>query len=156
MDISDRLRAILNNSGLSQSEFADKIGTTQATLSRQLNNKHKIDKQVALAIKAEFGVNPNWLLTGEGDMFLSKGNMSVQGNNSGNVGGNYGNIGNISGNTNFGVNQNIKNIGHVTNNLYETYESDSDSSLIIFIRNGKKNKKSIKEALARAFGIWND
>jgi transcriptional regulator with XRE-family HTH domain len=70
MTINERLQIIVSNLGLTQAEFASSIGTTQATLSRQLKGVHKIDKQVALAIQAVHRIDHNWLLTGEGEMFL--------------------------------------------------------------------------------------
>lgn len=88
--MKDRLKKILKYSGLTQREFAESIGTTQATLSRQLSGTHKIDKQVALSIQAVYGVNPIWLLTGEGEMFLSRksaNSINVVGDNN-NVSGN--------------------------------------------------------------------
>lgn len=66
MDAANRLKEVLNESGLNQTGFAESIGSTQATLSRQLNGKHKIDRQVALSIKAVYDINPEWLLYGNG------------------------------------------------------------------------------------------
>ena len=80
MNISERLNKIIKSLGLTQSDFAESIGIKQPTLSKQLKGLHKIDKQEALAIKAVYNVDPNWLLTGEGEMFIthsdSKGTIS--------------------------------------------------------------------------------
>lgn len=71
MNANERLNVVLQSLGLKQKDFAESIGTTQATLSRQLKGVHKIDKQVALAIEAVHGVSSIWLLIGEGEMFTS-------------------------------------------------------------------------------------
>lgn len=71
MDSSDRLRTLLNHTGLSQSEFAEKLGISKGQISNILSGERGITNLMALALKAEFSVNPNWLLTGEGEMFLN-------------------------------------------------------------------------------------
>jgi len=35
-----------------------------------MNDKYEISKTIALALKAQYQINPDWLLTGEGEMFL--------------------------------------------------------------------------------------
>jgi len=70
MTSADRLKQVLEIAKLNQQQFADSIGTTQATLSRQLKGIHKIDKQAALAIQAVHNINAAWVLTGKGEMFL--------------------------------------------------------------------------------------
>ena len=76
MDVHERLKAVIEELGLVQKNFAESIGTTQATLSRQLKGIHKIDKQAALAIQSVHGVSATWLLTGEGEMFLDGSSVS--------------------------------------------------------------------------------
>lgn len=71
MESNERLSIILKTLKLKQNEFSESIGTTQATLSRQLKGIHKIDKQVALAIQAVHGISSDWLLYGKGEMFIS-------------------------------------------------------------------------------------
>ncbi len=70
MNSIDRLRKVIESNNKTQAEFAESIGTTAATLSRQLNRVSKIDKQVALSIQAVYGINHEWLLTGSGSMFI--------------------------------------------------------------------------------------
>lgn len=69
-NISERLRKVILLLGIKQNEFAKNLGLTPAAISRQLNGINKIEKVNALAIEAVYGVNHNWLLTGDGDMFL--------------------------------------------------------------------------------------
>jgi len=75
MNSNERLNLVLKTLGLNQTDFAESIGSTQSTLSKQLKGVHKIDKQVALAVQAVHGVSAAWLLTGEGEMFLDKSSL---------------------------------------------------------------------------------
>ncbi len=71
MLVEKRLEYIIKQINITQSNFANSIGSTASTISRQLNGITQIDKQVALSIQAVYNINPDWLLTGEGEMFLS-------------------------------------------------------------------------------------
>lgn len=53
---------------LTQVQFAEKIGTTQRVYTRYETGKLDIPDNLKKAIHS-LGVNLNWLLTGEGDMF---------------------------------------------------------------------------------------
>jgi plasmid maintenance system antidote protein VapI len=136
MSISERLRNVMNSVQKNQKEFAELIGTTQATLSRQLNGAHKIDKQVALSIQAVFGIDSNWLLTGEGDMFLSdkKSNITNYGSHS------------ILGNNVVGSHSININTGNINNTNF--YLNTDEQQLIQEIRNiPKKKQKTFIEFL---------
>lgn len=76
-------------------------------------------------------------------MYLEKGSYNT------NIGDNSTNF-QVQGKNKIG---NIKNIGsqNITNNLYETYENDSD--LIILIRNSKRKKAEIIDAILKILGI---
>jgi transcriptional regulator with XRE-family HTH domain len=51
--------------------FAAELGLSPSALSEILNGKVKnISGSVLELLKIKFGINPTWLLTGEGDMFL--------------------------------------------------------------------------------------
>jgi len=65
-----RLREIRKEKKMTQTEFADLLGTSQRNISKYENKRLEIpDKIKAELIK--FGVNMNWLLTGKGGMFLN-------------------------------------------------------------------------------------
>lgn len=66
--VTERLLAVIEYSGLSQTAFAKKIGSTQANLWRQLNGQ-KVNVGTLTAIAEQFPeINCNWLMRGEGTM----------------------------------------------------------------------------------------
>lgn len=73
----DRIRQILSISGLSETQFAKKIGVPQNTLWRQLNDRsRKLSLETVLAVLNTFkDIDSNWLLRGEGDMLLVNSNQ---------------------------------------------------------------------------------
>ena len=63
-----RLLEVIEYSGLSQSAFAKKVGSTQANLWRQLNGQ-KVNVATVVAVAQQFPeIDCNWLLRGEGSM----------------------------------------------------------------------------------------
>jgi DNA-binding XRE family transcriptional regulator len=70
--IGNRLKIIRNRLNMkNQSQFAEKLGITQTTLSKYEKGTSDIPDDVKLKI-GSFGVNLHWLLTGMGVMFLSE------------------------------------------------------------------------------------
>ncbi len=59
-----RLKHIINLLNLTQSEVADHFGINRSLLSQIYNEKQQISKLFMYALKAEFNINPAWLLTG--------------------------------------------------------------------------------------------
>lgn len=73
MSFPDRLREIMKAVSLKQIPFADKIGVSQGALSNVLHGRSKGLSQDTIArLLTELNVNPTWLLTGEGAMFIEK------------------------------------------------------------------------------------
>ena len=71
MSIIDRIRLVRKTLGLSQVEFARRMGLTQTYLSMiELEKSVLTDKNVKL-ICATFAVDEEWLRTGKGEMFGS-------------------------------------------------------------------------------------
>ncbi len=56
--------------GYTQSSFGALLGITQAQLSRLLRGESGITRQHSLLLEARLGVNPRWLESGQGEMFL--------------------------------------------------------------------------------------
>lgn len=63
-----RLKAIRDHFDLNQYEFGKRIGITGATISRLESGVRTLTEAQILAIVREFGVDENWLRTGEGEM----------------------------------------------------------------------------------------
>lgn len=73
MNREDRVKRIFNISGMSQADFADKIGVSQQTMSDMFRGKKKAGEKLLLGILDNIdGINPLWLLTGSGEMETKK------------------------------------------------------------------------------------
>ena len=71
--ITEKLLAVIEYSGLSQTAFAKKVGSTQANLWRQLNGKRKLSLDSVMAILNSYPeLSAEWLMRGTGEM--KKGN----------------------------------------------------------------------------------
>ena len=67
--MKDRIAQIMQEEGLSNVEFADKIGISTSSLSHIFNGRNKPSLEVVMRIhKAYPQINLNWLLYGEGLM----------------------------------------------------------------------------------------
>lgn len=69
--IGERIKKLREFLGLERKEFAEKIGKTEPTISRAERNKNKPSEGFLWALMTHFSVNPDWIMTGEGKMFLS-------------------------------------------------------------------------------------
>ncbi len=65
-DFGKRLRAARKHAGLTQVEAAEKVGTTQSTISSAERGAYSSRETVKYAIV--YGVSATWLATGEGEM----------------------------------------------------------------------------------------
>lgn len=68
--MKERLKQLRKDKGLTQQEFADKLNIQRATYAKyEVGRNEPIDAVIAL-ICDRFGVNEQWLRTGEGDMYV--------------------------------------------------------------------------------------
>lgn len=67
--INERIRKVVELSGLSKTAFAQKINVSQQYISKLVNNGTPSDRTIS-DICREFGVNEIWLRTGVGEMFM--------------------------------------------------------------------------------------
>lgn len=72
MSYGIRLRKIRDKLNLSQQEFAEKLHTTQATVSRYEKDLRMPDADFLEKLTELYHLNINWLLTGKGEMFLGQ------------------------------------------------------------------------------------
>lgn len=64
-----RLKAVRKAIGLTQQEFADRLGIKRGAVANyEIGRNDPIDAVISLICR-EFGVNETWLRTGEGEMF---------------------------------------------------------------------------------------
>jgi transcriptional regulator with XRE-family HTH domain len=71
MEVGDRLRLLRQKLGLTQSQMAQKLGVTLNTYQRYELGNRNLTVEKLQQLRKLFGVNLNWLLTGEGGMFES-------------------------------------------------------------------------------------
>jgi transcriptional regulator with XRE-family HTH domain len=68
--MKDRLKKLRQALGLTQTEFADRIGSVQNTITGYESGRRNPSNPVISSICKEFHANEEWLRTGEGEMFL--------------------------------------------------------------------------------------
>ena len=71
--MNERIKQIRRELGLTQTEFAERIGLKQNSIALIESGKRNISDQAVLSICREYGVNEEWLRTGTGgddNMFL--------------------------------------------------------------------------------------
>lgn len=64
-----RIKKIRRDADLTQAAFAARIGMKQNSIALIESGKRNISDQAILSICREFGVNEEWLRTGEGEMY---------------------------------------------------------------------------------------
>lgn len=69
MNIGNRIKKIRKTLDLTQTEFADRIGSVQNTVTGYESGRRNPSAPVISLICREFGVNEKWLRSGEGEMF---------------------------------------------------------------------------------------
>lgn len=66
--MNTRLKEIRKSLKYSQEEFGRRLGITGGGVSKIESGDRKLTEQMVLAVSREFGVNSNWLRTGNGEM----------------------------------------------------------------------------------------
>lgn len=69
MTIGNRIKKIRVDSGLNQTEFAEKLHLSKSSISVAEADKSALSKRAVLDICEKFNVNPEWLQNGEGDPY---------------------------------------------------------------------------------------
>lgn len=67
--MNSRIDEVRKALGLTMEKFGERLGVGKTTISNIKNGSHVTD-QMAKAICREFNVDPYWLETGEGEMFI--------------------------------------------------------------------------------------
>lgn len=69
MTQGDRIKLIRKDAGLTLEKFGERLGVGKTAISKLENNERSLTDQMAKSIYREYGVNEEWLKTGEGEMF---------------------------------------------------------------------------------------
>jgi transcriptional regulator with XRE-family HTH domain len=70
--VNIRLKKLITYLKISNKEFAEIITISPNALSHYLNGRRNISNNIIAKIHKNTGCNLNWLLTGEGEMFLTE------------------------------------------------------------------------------------
>ena len=70
MNIGDRMKKLRKALDLTQTAFAARIGSVQNTVTGYESGRRNPSAPVISLICREFGVNEEWLRTGNGEMFI--------------------------------------------------------------------------------------
>jgi len=74
--LRDRLQEVRRTYNVTQRQFAKRVGVTSQLVSMMETGKAQLSHLTAKAIESEFGVNHEWLMTGEGEMISKKPNIA--------------------------------------------------------------------------------
>ena len=72
MNIGDRIKKLRKDLNMTQTEFANRIGSVQNTITGYESGRRNPSSPVIALICKEFDVQEEWLRTGEGEMFNPK------------------------------------------------------------------------------------
>ena len=73
MELKDRIRLILDERHMKQKDLANAIKVTESYVSNMVKGKRcNISESLALLIEQTYGYSARWVLTGEGDCYVSK------------------------------------------------------------------------------------
>jgi len=69
--LGGRLKLLRKMLGLTQKEMADELGVSRFAVIKWEKGERDIPSEVYETLASKFGVNINWLLTGEGEPFVT-------------------------------------------------------------------------------------
>lgn len=69
--MNERIRELRKALGLTQQEFADRLGVKRNTIAQYETGRNSPIEAVITSICREFNVNEEWLRTGQGDMLVN-------------------------------------------------------------------------------------
>ena len=70
--MKERIKLIRNIIGISQSKFANSLLISRSAVCKMESGENEPSAQTIELICSRFGVNENWLRTGEGEMFIAQ------------------------------------------------------------------------------------
>lgn len=72
MNTHERIRQARKELGLKQGEFAKALGLNQSTYSMMETGASPLKEYVITSASLQYGINEDWLKTGNGEMFVDK------------------------------------------------------------------------------------
>lgn len=69
MEETNRWKQLLEELGMSQVRFAEGLGVGKSHISKLVSGTANASELLLFAVEQKFGVNPEWLESGEGPMF---------------------------------------------------------------------------------------
>jgi transcriptional regulator with XRE-family HTH domain len=72
MNAGSRLKQVRQDLGLTQKDFAEKLGFKWYKIKDMESGKQNITYDIAKLIEKIFSINHDWLLTGEGEIYVNK------------------------------------------------------------------------------------
>ena len=70
MKLNERIKAIRNAVGKSQTDFAKELSVSRSAICKMESGENYPSEQTIKLICSEFNVNEEWLRTGNGEMFI--------------------------------------------------------------------------------------
>lgn len=67
--MNERIEELRKELGLTMEKFGDRLGVTRSAVSNLEKGNRNVTDQMFKSVCREFNVNPDWLRTGEGEMF---------------------------------------------------------------------------------------
>lgn len=74
MTKNERVREVRKSLGLTLEKFGERVGVKKNAISAIENGRNSLTEQMSRTICLEFNVNPSWLTTGNGEMFIENDN----------------------------------------------------------------------------------
>lgn len=71
VSLGKRVKHFREHFGLNQGQLSEEIGLVQSVISKIESDKHEPSIRFLNAMMLRFGANPEWITTGEGEMFIS-------------------------------------------------------------------------------------
>lgn len=71
-DLSSRIKLVVEESGLTRTEFGKRINLSQPTISKLMNGTQNPSERTLIDIANKFDVEEEWLRTGEGPMRMER------------------------------------------------------------------------------------
>lgn len=71
LEQSERLKSIISELGITQTQFSECLEVTQEGISQICRGLRGVSANLASKIGLKYGINPQWLLFGEGQKYAS-------------------------------------------------------------------------------------